>query len=82
MTGLEETFYIMAIVFMSLTFLMIIAILSAVLVIRSKINKIHDQIEDRLNTITSIAEKGGELSAMVSTQAFKQAQKAFKKARK
>jgi hypothetical protein len=82
MTGLQETFYIMAIVFMSLTFLMTIALLTSVLVIRSKINKIHEQIEDRINSISSIAERGGELSAIVGSSAFKQAKKAFKKARK
>lgn len=82
MTGLETTFYIMAIVFMSLLFLMVVALLSAVLVIRSKINKIHDNIENKLNTITSLAEKGGELSALAGSEVFKQAKKALKKAKK
>ena len=79
MTGLETAFYVMAIIFMSLTFLMMIALVVAVLVIRSKINKIHDNIEDKINTITKIAEKGGALSAKTGYKAVKQARKVIKK---
>jgi F0F1-type ATP synthase membrane subunit b/b' len=78
MNGLQEAFYIMGIVFMSLTFILILALLSAVLVIRSKVNKIHDNIDAKINTITTIAEKGGEISALAGSQVLKQAKKAFK----
>ncbi len=44
MNGLEQTFYIMAIVFMSVMFVMIIALVAAVFVIKAKINRIHDSI--------------------------------------
>jgi hypothetical protein len=71
----------MAIIFMSLTFLMIIALVTAVYVIRSKINKIHDTIDQRINSLTGWAEKGGELTAM-ATSKVKQAKKVLKKARK
>jgi cell division protein FtsL len=79
MSGLQETFYIMGIVFMSLIFLMMIALLSAVFVIRSKINKIHDNIEDKISTITDLAERGGQISAIAGSTVFKQAKKALKK---
>lgn len=82
MTGLEQTFYIMAIVFMSLMFLLMIAIVSAVFVIRSKVNKIHDHIESKINSITNLAEIGGEFSAVAGSKVFKQAKKAIKKAKK
>ncbi len=61
MTGLEQTFYIMAIVYMGLMFLFMVIGLVAVLAIRAKLNAIHRQIEERLHTITSIAHVGEEL---------------------
>jgi F0F1-type ATP synthase membrane subunit b/b' len=82
MTGLQETFYIMAIIFMSLTFLILIALVSAVFVIRSKVNKIHENIEEKINQLSSLAERGGELSALASTAVLKQAKKVFSKAKK
>jgi F0F1-type ATP synthase membrane subunit b/b' len=82
MTGLEETFYIMAIIYMAFTFIAVIILLISVLVIRSKINKIHDNIESKINSITTLAERGGELSAIASSEVLKQAKKAFKKAKK
>ena len=82
MTGLETAFYVMAIIFMSLTFIIIIALVAVVLVIRSKVNKIHDNIEEKINTITNIAEKGGALSAKAGYKAVKQARKVIKKVKK
>jgi hypothetical protein len=82
MSGLQETFYIMGIVFMSLMFLMGLVLVVSVFVIRSKIAKIHDVIEHRLDTLTHVAEKGGEFSAMASSAVFKGAKKALTKAKK
>ena len=81
MTGLEETFYIMAIIFMSLSFVILIALVTSVLVIRSKIIKIHEAVDEKLSAVTNFAEKGGELAGMASST-FKQAKRTFKKARK
>ena len=82
MTGLEETFYILGIIVMSLGFIILVLIAVSVLVIRRKINKIHDTIEQKVTEITSLAERGGELSALASSHIFKQAKKAFKQAKK
>ena len=82
MTGLEQTFYIMAIVYMSLMFIVLIAILAAVLVIKKKITKIHDKIDEKIHSVTSIAERGGELTALATNQVIKQAKKAIYKAKK
>lgn len=82
MTGLEQTFYIMAIVFMSLMFLLMAAAVIAIFVIKSKIDKIHDNIEAKINSLTSIAERGGELTAIAGQQVLKQAKKAMNKAKK
>lgn len=82
MSGLQETFYIMAIIFMGLTFIIMLALVSAVFVIRSKVNKLHDTIETRLSHIVDLAEKSGELSALAGSKVVKGAVKALKKARK
>ena len=79
MNGLEQTFYIMAIVFMSVMFLMLIAIVVAIFAIRAKINKIHDKVEQRLDMVTSLAERGGELTAIAGRQVVKRAKKALGK---
>jgi cell division protein FtsL len=55
MTGLEQTFYIMAIVYMGIMFLVMIVGLITVLAIKAKINAIHQQIEDKLHMISSLA---------------------------
>lgn len=82
MTGLETAFYIIAIIFMSLNFLIMIALVVSVLVIRSKVNKIHDQIESKIDALTSLAGKGGELTALASEAVVKTAKKAMRKASK
>ena len=82
MDGLEHAFYLMGIIFMSLIFLLIVALVVAVFVIRAKVNKIHDTIENRINSLTLLAEKGGELSALAGTAVVKRAKKALKKAKR
>jgi cell division protein FtsL len=79
MSGLQEAFYIISIVFMGVMFVLIIALVAAVFVIRSKINKIHDQIETRLNMVTNIAERGGEVAAAVVGAATRKAKRAMNK---
>ena len=75
MPGLQEAFYIIAIIFMGVIFILLIALVAAVFVIRNKINRIHDQIETRLNMITNIAEKGGEVAAAVVGAAARKAKR-------
>jgi cell division protein FtsL len=78
MTGLEEAFYIIAIIFMGVVFILIIALVTAVFVIKAKINKIHDTIEEKVNSLTNLAEAGGKISAAAAIVA-KKAKKAVKK---
>jgi cell division protein FtsL len=82
MSGLQEAFYIIAIVFMGVMFILIIALLAAVFVIRNKVNKIQRTIEDKINTVTNIAEKGGEIAALAAGGAVRQAKKALGKSKK
>jgi uncharacterized membrane protein len=79
MNGLEQTFYIMAIVFMSVGFILLIAIVVAIFAIKAKINRIHDKIEERVETVTALAERSGELTALASKQVLKQAKKVLHK---
>lgn len=76
MSGLQEAFYIIAIVFMGVMFILLIALVAAVFVIRNKINRIQQQIEDRINLVTNIAERGGEVAAAVVGAAARKAKRA------
>jgi hypothetical protein len=55
---LETAFYIVAIVYMGLMFILFIALLAAVLVIKAKINKLHDSVDAKINLAKSVAGKG------------------------
>lgn len=59
--NLQDTFYWMAIIYMVIMFVIMIAGLVAVLAIKKKIDTIHQNIEDKLAVITNIAHVGGEL---------------------
>ncbi len=54
--GLEHAFYIIGIIFMSSIILLLIALVTAVLVIKAKINHIHTMIEEKVGTVTSFAD--------------------------
>lgn len=79
MSGLQEAFYIIAIVFMGVMFIILVALVAAVFVIRNKVNKIQRAIEDKVNTVTSIAEKGGEIAALAAGGAVRKAKRALRK---
>jgi len=56
--NLEDTFYVMAIIYMAIMFIGMIVSVVAIVAIKKKINAIHDNIEQKLHTITHIAEAG------------------------
>ncbi len=66
MSGLEQTFYVMAIVFMCIMFLLMIAALAAVLTIKAKINAIHERIEEKLSLIKSVATLGSNIGSALT----------------
>lgn len=82
MPGLQEAFYIIAIVFMSVMFILVIALVIAVFVIRAKINKIHHMIDSKVNTLTTLAEKGGELAGLAASRVARKAKKTIRNAKK
>jgi hypothetical protein len=77
MPGLQEAFYIVGLIYMGVMLVLVIALVISVFIIRSKINRIHDNIETRIDSFTNIAEKGGELAAAVSNAAVRKAKKAL-----
>lgn len=58
MTDLQTAYYIIAIVFMSVMFLILIGLFVSVLVIRAKVNAIHARIEEKIEQVAGLAEKG------------------------
>lgn len=82
MNGLEQGFYIVALVFMSLMLILITVLVVTVLVIRSKIMRIQHQIEERIDTVTDLATKSGEVVARVSSKLARGAASKVKKAAK
>jgi Na+-transporting methylmalonyl-CoA/oxaloacetate decarboxylase gamma subunit len=79
MTGLQEAFYIIAIVFMGVIFIILIALVVAVFVIRSKVVRIERAIEAKINTVTTIAERGGEIAALATGGVVRKAKRALRK---
>jgi uncharacterized protein YunC (DUF1805 family) len=79
MTGLQEAFYIIGIIYMVIMLLLILALVIVAFRIKGKVNKIHDNIEAKINSVTHLAEKGGELAAIASGKVVKKARKAIGK---
>lgn len=80
MSDLEMAFYIIGIVFMSLMLILLIALVIAVFVIRSKVIAIQRQIEHKIDTVTGIAAKTGGIAAKVGVKAASRAAREIKKA--
>jgi septation ring formation regulator EzrA len=58
---LQNTFYVLGIIVMSLTLILLIIIVVAVLVIRSKINAIHRMIEEKIEFFTDPVSKAAKV---------------------
>lgn len=65
MPGLETAFYIIGIIFMGLMLVLLIALVAAVFVIRAKVNNIHKMVDEKLNSLSSVVERGGELAGNI-----------------
>jgi hypothetical protein len=78
MSGLQEAFYIVGIVFMGIMLVLIFSLVVGVFIIKGKINRIHDNIEDKINSITHLAGRGGELAALATNTVARGARKTRK----
>jgi len=56
--ALQDTFYIMGIVYMSIMFILMIAITIAIFVIKHKIHMIQRNIEDKISTVMNAVRVG------------------------
>lgn len=65
MPGLESAFYIIAIIFMSLALALTVVLVVALLVIKKKVTALHDAVESKLHTISSIADKGAAIAGAI-----------------
>lgn len=65
--GLEEVFYLMAIIFMSIMFIVLIALVVAVFVIKHKVDLLQRQVEEKLHLITTIFHTGSEIVERVKS---------------
>ena len=54
---LQTTFYIVGLVFMGIMLILIFAILAAVLVIKAKINHVHQLIDEKVNAVKDVFDK-------------------------
>ncbi len=52
---LEEAFYIISIITMSLILLLMIGLVTAVFVIKAKINHLHNLVVDKVQTVAAVA---------------------------
>ena len=59
---LSEVFYVMAIVYMSIMFLLMIAGLVAILAIKHKVSAIQHNLEEKFHTILEIVRAGESLA--------------------
>lgn len=62
---LQDTFYIMGIVYMSIMFVLMIVVVVAVLVIKHKIHVIQRNIEDKLSALTNAVHIGEAIADKV-----------------
>jgi low affinity Fe/Cu permease len=79
MTGLQEAYYIIGIIYMVVMLALVVALLISVFIIRNKVNTIHDKIDAKINTVTSLAEKGGEIAGLATGVFARKAKKAIRK---
>lgn len=79
MTGLQEAFYIVGIVFMGIMLVLIAALVVAVFVIRAKIIALERKITARVEAVADIAGKSGEILAAVGSRVVKKAARKVKR---
>lgn len=61
MTGLQEAFYIIGIIYMSISLLIILGILVGLGIIRKKIVSLERMIKDRLELVTAVGQTASEV---------------------
>lgn len=65
MTDLQTAYYIIAIVFMSISLVLLGVMVTAVLVIRNKVTHLHRQIDDKLEYVSELSDKASSIARAV-----------------
>lgn len=65
MSGLEQTYYIMAIVVMSFMLILLIALVTTVVVIRNKIVSLENMVKEKIHMVSDTAAKAVEIVGAV-----------------
>jgi|JI10StandDraft_1071094.scaffolds.fasta_scaffold249626_2 cell division protein FtsL len=65
MSGLEQSFYIVGIIFMSVSLILIASLVTAVIVIRNKVVSLEKTVEEKLQSATRVPNKVVELANAV-----------------
>lgn len=58
---LQNTFYVIGIIYMGLGTILMIALIIAVFAIKAKINAIHDRIEEKLRALSQVVDFGDSI---------------------
>lgn len=58
---LQNTFYVLAIVYMAVGLIIMLAIVAAVFTIKAKVNDIHRRIEEKLDAAAAVMQTGGKI---------------------
>lgn len=65
MSGLEQSFYIIGIVFMAVSLVLIFSLVTAVIVIRNKVVSLEKTVEEKLHTAAKVPNKVVEIANAV-----------------
>jgi hypothetical protein len=65
MTGLEQAFYIVALVYMGISLLIIVGLLVAVVIIRNKVVNLENMLKEKLDTVLSVGAAAGDVISTV-----------------
>ncbi len=63
--NLQDTFYIIGIVCMSLMLILLVGLVASIFVIRAKINALHRDIEDKLHALIKLITTGSKVVSKV-----------------
>jgi hypothetical protein len=64
--SLQDAFYILGIIYMSIMLLVMLVVVIAVLIIKAKINAIHRTIDEKLHTVATLTHVGEALVGKVT----------------
>jgi hypothetical protein len=65
MTGLQEAFYIVGLIYMGVSLLVIVGILVGLSVIRKKIVDLENTVREKVDLVTNVGARAGEVISTV-----------------